>query len=346
VQAYAAKPAAGSQAHGGAVIGAQTPNEDKLWSSQTTLDAYDAVLFPCEGGQDNETAAAQANLVHYANLGGRVFATHFSYVWLFNNMSGMPTFASTASWAINTGSFDATYNGLIDQSFPKGMALAQWLQQPAVGASTTLGIIPVGVIRHDFDLPLSNAQRWMYVQKAAPGNGPDNFPVHYTFNTPVGAAAANQCGRIVFSDFHVENSAGSQGVVFPKECTTGPLTPQEKLLEFMLFDLTSCVAPDQPPMCTKQTCAQIPANCGMQSDGCGGLIDCGTCPNGQVCGGGGPNMCGNAACMPLTCADLHANCGIIGDGCGGTVDCGKCTMFGQTCGGGGTANQCGGVPVP
>ena len=29
--------------------------------------------------------------------------------------------------------------------------------------------------------------------------------MHYTFNTPVGAAAANQCGRVLFDDFHVEN---------------------------------------------------------------------------------------------------------------------------------------------
>ena len=133
------------------------------------------------------------------------------------------------------------------------------------------------------------------------------------------------------------------GKLFPAECAAGPMTPQEKLLEFMLFDLTSCVTPDvpPPPTCTKQMCADIPATCGIQSDGCGDVIDCGTCPMGQTCGGSGtPNKCGVPGCLPITCQQANATCGIIGDGCGNTTDCGPCPA-GQTCGGDGRANQCG-----
>ncbi len=40
------------------------------------------------------------------------------------------------------------------------------------------------------------------------------------------------------------------------------------------------------------TCASEGANCGLLDDGCGGELDCGTCPGGQTCGGGGtPNRC-------------------------------------------------------
>jgi len=65
-------------------------------------------------------------------------------------------------------------------------------------------------------------------------------------------------------------------------------------------------------------------------------------PDGQVCGGGGDSTCGTGLCHPRTCADVDAHCGLVGDGCGTTLDCGTCTS-GSTCGGGGVANQCGGL---
>ncbi|HRI54691.1 MAG TPA: hypothetical protein PLW65_31355, partial [Pseudomonadota bacterium] len=47
------------------------------------------------------------------------------------------------------------------------------------------------------------------------------------------------------------------------------------------------------PMCTPRTCASANANCGVIGDGCGGTLNCGTCPAGQTCGGlGQPNQCG------------------------------------------------------
>jgi hypothetical protein len=61
----------------------------------------------------------------------------------------------------------------------------------------------------------------------------------------VGVAAKEQCGRAVYSGFHVADEP--EGRMFPNDCATGPLTPQEKVLEFMLFDVASCVQPDREP---------------------------------------------------------------------------------------------------
>jgi len=61
--------------------------------------------------------------------------------------------------------------------------------------------------------------------------------------------------------------------------------------------------------------------CGKHSDGCGGLVDCGTsaCSGvGETCGGGGKaGICG---CKPLpSCiGNCYSNCS---DGCGGTRRC-------------------------
>lgn len=95
--------------------------------------------------------------------------------------------------------------------------------------------------------------------------------------------------------------------------------------------------------CGPQTCEQQGLECGLAIDGCGGVLRCGTCPEGEQCGGGGaPNVCGPASCLPTTCAPQGKNCGTISNGCGGTLDCGAC-FSGETCGGGGMPNVCGGA---
>ncbi len=320
IHIYTGEGAAGANAGGG------TPSATTLWANAATIDQYDLVLFPCQGNQFNKTAAQQQVVHDYANAGGRVFATHYSYVWLFNDAQ----FSATANWAVGQGA-PADQTGFVDQTFPKGLALAQWLQ--FIKASATQGQIPLQVIRKDQNGVIAPTQQWLTI------NNPANSVTHMTFNTPVGAMAQNQCGRVVFSDFHVENAGNNGPFTFPAECPAGAMTPQEKLLEFMLFDLSSCVTPDIPT-CTAQTCAQLGVECGPAGDGCGNVIQCGTCPMGQVCGGAGPSKCGPPQCTAKTCGQLGIQCGPAGDGCGGLLQCGSCPM-GQQCGGGGKPGVCG-----
>jgi hypothetical protein len=333
---------------GGATL-AGANDEATLVGNPAKLGQYDMVLFGCKGAQYDRTSAEQQNVINYANAGGRVFATHFGYVYLYNDAP----FSTTAAWDVGQcdpytspdGCFaqmgyPPDQNGIIDQSFPKGQALAQWLQ--FIGASSTPGQIPINTLRWDLDA-VNNppAQQWMKISDSNIGD----VPMHLTFNTPIGAAADQQCGRVLFDDFHVENhgfinSGSAYNLTFPSECAAGAMTAQEKLLEFMIFDLGSCVAPDKPT-CTPTTCAAQGFSCGPAGDGCGGLLDCGTCPAGQTCGGGGkPSVCGTTTCAARTCAQQNLQCGPAGDGCGHSLDCGTCPP-GQTCGGGGTPGVCG-----
>jgi hypothetical protein len=324
----------GDGAAGASVAGAT--GEAALTGSLTTLKNYDVVLLPCQGARyatSHGTATQRQNLIDYTSAGGRVFATHFSYIWLYNTSP----FSGTANWSVDqTDPADQT--GYIDTSFYKGQQLANWLLQ--VKASTTLGQIPLQVIRHDYNGAVAPSQSWMTIKN------PANTSVHYTFNTPVGKPADSQCGRVLFDDYHVEN-ASSGGKTFPNECSNTPMTPQEKLLEFMIFDLSSCLSSDNtppppPPTCTTRTCADQKATCGRVADGCGSLTgDCGTCGPGTTCGGAGvPNTCGGPTCTPFDCAKQGFNCGVAGDGCGKTINCGTCTGT-DTCGGAGVPNVCG-----
>jgi hypothetical protein len=324
----------GSDGPGSDVTNGGAPPEESLMTT-ATIDQYDMVIFACVGDEEDQQPADQSTVIDYANAGGRIFATHYSYVWLFDDQP----FEGTATWSPNS-----FYSGLqtdpqtafVDMSFPKGVAFATWLED--VGASPVPGQVQISTPRCDFiAVDSMEAQQWLYW--VAPIFN-TNVPFHYTFNTPVGSPPAQQCGRVLYSDFHVSGAPGA-GAPFPTECDNNPMTPQEHILEFMLFDLASCVTPDVP-VCTPLTCMQQGFTCGPEGDGCGNEIMCGSCPNGETCGGGGkPGTCGNNACVPTTCADQNVQCGPLGNGCGALLQCGTCASP-EICGGGGMPGICGG----
>src|SRR5262249_7389564 len=158
---------------------------------------------------------------------------------------------------------------------------ADWLVN--VGASTTKGQLSVKAAQHTVDtVNASLVQRWIYADNVKDQKKQTNAHTtqYFAFNTPVDQAADSQCGRVVYSGIHV-SSGDTSGVDFPSGCKTTSLSPQEKALEFMLFDITSRVCDDKqpppPPKCSPRTCTQANANCGPVGDGCGGILDCGTC---------------------------------------------------------------------
>jgi len=318
---------------GGQRISNLTPNEGVLLDTPAELNQYDMVLFPCQGElfPVRATVARKSNLIDYTSAGGRVFATHFSHAWMHDNGA----FATVGDWDINTGNL-SDQTGIIDQSFPKGEIFAQWLVN--VGASPALGQMPVTVVRQNIDSVNGDvAQRWMSTSDAV-------TPLHLTFNTPVGAEPEDQCGRALYSDFHISDD-NNGNVTFPVGCEGSadadvPMTPQEKLVEFMLFDLGSCLTPDIP-VCVPKSCEDLDLECGPAPNGCNEIIQCGVCVDGEVCGGGGPGQCGNNSCDPKTCAQLGKDCGDVSDQCGDLIDCGDCVGQ-ESCGGGGVANVCGG----
>jgi hypothetical protein len=94
-----------------------------------------------------------------------------------------------------------------------------------------------------------------------------NSTMYFSFDTPVNQnpmtgpdpSGMSYCGRAVFSDLHVAGNPttmdttntpslfGAGGQPPPGGCANVDLSPQEKALEFMLFDLSSCVIPDTIP---------------------------------------------------------------------------------------------------
>ena len=355
---------------GGAVITASTssdptPGEAALVSSSTTLANYDVVIFGCQGSPDQTLATTgpypnpnQTNLIDFANSGGRLFATHYEYVWLDTDQP----FEGTAAWR---SSNEAIGTGIatIDQTYPEGATLAQWIQNVGASYNNTLGQIqlentdvnttavnnppaqswvrlnnttynnpsmqftfdtPIGsagsptiaisyanstttflqgdtsdsitinVINNSTasadpslnltlalpggltptslmgvgntgwtcDLPTLKCNRLTTGQPLAPG-ATDSVTLVFNIasTAPVGQASitaslagggisgTGQCGRVLFNDYHVENTSVKTNAIYPSECqglpgtAAGTATAQEKFLEFSLYNLSNFIAP-------------------------------------------------------------------------------------------------------
>ncbi|QEY51058.1 hypothetical protein [Legionella longbeachae] len=148
--------------------------------------------------------------------------------------------------------------------------------------------------------------------------------------SPQGTCAIPNTGASCTSNaFCQSNICSGNTCLAPGSCAADSDCPNSEHC-----DMTThiCVA-----VCVPRTCVNQGVHCGSIGDVCGGILNCGVCPVGQICSAG---VCGPSACIPETCAQLGAQCGIQTDGCGGLLDCGTCTAP-QSCGGGGVASQCG-----
>lgn len=210
------------------------------WDNVDNLNKYDIILLSCEGvaTSTNKSPAAVQAMQTFADAGGRVFASHWHNWWIEHGPAPWPM-AATFNHRNDPPSPLAV---TIDQSFPKGVALAQWLVN--VGASPAPGgTLSINGAKRTLSAVNPPTQRWIY-------NTAQASVQYFSFTTPYGAGS---CGKVVFSDLHVTSGAGGNmndssapTLPFPTGCRTTDLSPQEKALEFMLFDLSSCIIPSIP----------------------------------------------------------------------------------------------------
>ncbi|KAI9347625.1 hypothetical protein BDR26DRAFT_916035 [Obelidium mucronatum] len=175
---------------------------------------------------------------------------------------------------------------------------------------------------------------------------PDN-----TCCTPNTCESLGKCGI---------NSDGCGGTLncapccIPKTCSSFGLIAGSTLIsdecagEIMCgCPVGSTLQPDNT-CCTPNTCESL-GKCGINSDGCGGTLNCAPCCIPKTCSSfgliagstlisdecAGEIMCGcpvgstlqpdNTCCTPNTCESL-GKCGINSDGCGGTLNCAPCCI--------------------
>jgi hypothetical protein len=256
VHFYTGQDAEGPSGSASQVAGGNTWQDTyQWWASSANLLKYDIIFNACECNPNDRGATAYAAMEAYLNGGGRLFTTHYYYNW-FAPPTGPAIFQSVVDWspAITQGcgndSNPPYCSYFIDTSFPKGMAFGEWLQDNNI--TSNLGQINLTDTRWDMSTVTNLSTRWIYNANGTESATDSMQAVQYmSFNTPVGVAATSQCGRAVFSDVHL--SGTSDDSTFPNECNDpledpgGAHAINEKALEFLFFDLSSCVQDNSMP---------------------------------------------------------------------------------------------------
>jgi hypothetical protein len=229
--------------------GAMFSSSEALWGTEAALSPYDIVLLSCEGSQNKTTkplTALQA-MKAYADKGGRVFMSHWHNIWIGGTSGsghyGLAEWEAVATWDFNAAQDEANQLAIIDQTVPKGMSFAKWLQNTEPGS--TLGQLTVNQPRYTCsNRDATKGERWVYVDPALSTPAGKVSIQDLLFTTPQTKPEAERCGKVLFSDMHVSNgsvSQGGTGQAFPNGCSTTPLSAQEKALAFIFFDISSCV---------------------------------------------------------------------------------------------------------
>ncbi len=211
-----------------------------FWGTLSEMMKYDIIINECECSPypRDTVGPAYENMRLYLDSGGRVFNSHYHLNFFGSSSENGGKAASelqtAANWSLwNKSSGSGPF--LIDTTFPKGKAMDEWLTNLSTKSKwgPSIKTSPKGQISTSSVGDIGGAiaglsQRWIY---PSTGTG----PVYVSINTPTAKPAAERCGRAVATDIHVGNGSLSS------------MTEQEAALEFMFFDLASCVIDDALP---------------------------------------------------------------------------------------------------
>jgi hypothetical protein len=236
------------QAHGGKMFPAP---QTSLWNTEENLSKYDVVFLSCEGSQNlgNKPPEARSAMKSYADKGGRVFASHWHNAWLQEGPTVWRSAFEFHPADDELPDLGEVYAD-IDTTFPTSMPLTAWL-----GNQNALenGKIKLVNAQHSlFSVETDKVERWIHIPQTTNNRPSVQFS---SIVTPIETSDQTQkCGRMVLSDIHVPREAQSErtSLFYPGIAGTVPdnracradltdLTPQEKVLAFMVFDIAACV---------------------------------------------------------------------------------------------------------
>jgi hypothetical protein len=230
----------------GKQLAAKNQDLTSMLKDPNQLANYNIVFISCSRGKWASLAAADqqtiaANLKDWAGKGGRLFATDNSYDYVSSAFPSDITWATggtapdTANVGVGNTSMPITYTGKVNDT-----TMAQWMTAVSAltGGSTTVmltgyldqwsAIASVPTTTSDV-VDATDAK--IYTAPMMPGPA-GTVPQATRFDvTPPGGM--NACGRVIYASYHTLSPTMS--------IDSTQLSPQERILEYLMFEAGSCV---------------------------------------------------------------------------------------------------------
>jgi hypothetical protein len=242
---------------GNSAAPAGAPPAGPFWSDVNQLKNFDLAMFSCECHEPtgDATATSYAAVRQYLEAGGRIFTTDFMYTW-YKDSTDTNLNASPWQWPGGAPSGGDPVN--VDTTFPKGQAMGDWLyyvsgivpyKNEVHTYPPTKDVYPVSaaggyVFDNVFAINTKYGLEWSH---SAGGSTNMNHPRIITMGMPSTQPPANQCGKGVHIDFHVDQAYDHVDSTYPAGCSASMREP-ELATTFMFFDISSCIQDDTIPV--------------------------------------------------------------------------------------------------
>ncbi|MFO0622725.1 MAG: hypothetical protein U0745_15135 [Polyangia bacterium] len=231
-------------------------NVRELLTDLKKMKQYNLIFLNCSDDTYSASlltnAQVKKNLVDYAAAGGRIYVTDWSYDFIgqppefapyicFNDNKPCtdlsPHGRFTATDGFRTGSVNPLW-AEIDQSHQGGKNLASWmamLADPSPGGKVKV-VDDVGswVLMRQTAQDQTKYPSTTWLWGTIKG---ERRPVTVSFDYP----AQNACGKVLYSSYHTREH--NESGLFPAYCPKTKLIAQEQVLEYLIFEISSCIGP-------------------------------------------------------------------------------------------------------
>ena len=218
---------------------------ESMLNDATKLATYNLVFVNCTGNTfdkyKNQTLT-KGNLFNYVNTGGRLYVTD----WAYDYMEQVPQFAPYVFFDGGgdvilpqpLGGAQSVWNGNDLNAQISDPTLAKWMAATNASPNGSLKIIGSWALALSTATDQTAYPSTTWVHGVAGGK---DRPMTVTYDY-------NMCGKVLWSSYHTqEPGGGGFGSIqsFPSYCKSTPqsMIAQEKILEFLIFQISSCVGP-------------------------------------------------------------------------------------------------------